>query len=43
MPSGLANLSLIKAIYDYWTAWVQIQALSGISWPIIMKLQIDNS
>jgi outer membrane protein TolC len=24
-----ARLARIKAIYDYWTAWVQIQALSG--------------
>jgi len=24
-----ARLSQIKAVYDYWTAWVQIQALSG--------------
>jgi len=24
-----AKLSMIKAVYDYWTAWVQIQALSG--------------
>ena len=24
-----SRLSKIKAVYDYWTAWVQIQALSG--------------
>ncbi|MBU1509560.1 TolC family protein [Myxococcota bacterium] len=24
-----ARLAQIKAVYDYWTAWVQIQALSG--------------
>ncbi|MBU1244751.1 TolC family protein [Myxococcota bacterium] len=25
----VARLSQVKAVYDYWTAWVQIQALSG--------------
>jgi len=25
-----ARLSRIKAVYDYWTSWVQIQALSGV-------------